>query len=177
MASELEVQTIRGPSGGANANKVIIPSGQTLDASEGFIPPAGTIVQHVYLERSADLSSNSSSMIDVNNLSITPKYADSLLEFQVDYSFGRQVNQNIRWNIMDVAANSTLFQTGQHNHAGLGTDGDPSRHSFMHYTPANNTNTRIYRLRGQNMTGTGVVWWHTYAAQTRSYFIIREIKQ
>jgi hypothetical protein len=175
--STLQVENLIGPTSGSNANKVIIPSGQTLDASNGFIPPAGTIVQHVYLERSSDLSSNSNTMIDVNNLSITPKYADSLLEFQVDYSFGRQVNQNIRWNIYDVAANSTLFQTGQHNHSGINTDADPSRHSFMHYTPANNTNTRQYRLRGQNITGTGVVWWHTYAAQTRSYFIIREIKQ
>ena len=177
MASELTVQTLRGPTSGANADTVLIPSGQTLDASNGFIPPAGTIVQHVYLERSADISSNSSSTIDVNSLSITPKYANSLLEFQVDYSFGRQVNQNIRWNIYDVAANTTLFQTGQHNHAGIDTDADPSRHSFMHYTPANNTNTRQYILRGQNVTGTGVVWWHTYAAQTKSYFIIREIKQ
>jgi hypothetical protein len=175
--STLQVENLIGPTSGSNANKVIIPSGQTLDASNGFIPPAGTIVQHVYLERSSDLSSNSNTMIDVNNLSITPKYADSLLEFQVDYSFGRQVNQNIRWNIYDVAANSTLFQTGQHMHSGLGTDADPSRHSFMHYTPANNTNTRQYRLRGQNVTGSGVVWWHTYASQTRSYFIIREVKQ
>ena len=47
MASEIEVQTLKGPSGGANANKVLIPSGHTLDASEGFIPPAGHVVQSV----------------------------------------------------------------------------------------------------------------------------------
>ena len=63
MASELTVQTLRGPTSGANADTVLIPSGQTLDASNGFIPPAGTIVQHVYLERSADISSNSSSLL------------------------------------------------------------------------------------------------------------------
>lgn len=40
MASELIVQTIQGPSSGANANKVIIPSGHT------FVPSAGQIVNH-----------------------------------------------------------------------------------------------------------------------------------
>jgi len=43
MASEIQVQTISGPPTGANANKVIIPAGQTLDASAGGITlPAGT---------------------------------------------------------------------------------------------------------------------------------------
>ena len=37
MASELIVQTLKGPTTGANANKVIIPSGQTLDASAGTV--------------------------------------------------------------------------------------------------------------------------------------------
>jgi len=35
MASELYVETLKGLTSGANANKVIIPSGQTLDASAG----------------------------------------------------------------------------------------------------------------------------------------------
>jgi hypothetical protein len=48
MAGTLEVQTIQGPSSGANANKVIIPSGQTLDVSGGtFTPSAGQIIQTV----------------------------------------------------------------------------------------------------------------------------------
>ena len=50
MASELIVQTIQGPSSGANANKVIIPSGHTLDASGGtLVPSAGAVVQVAYL--------------------------------------------------------------------------------------------------------------------------------
>ena len=34
MASEIIVQTLKGPSSGANANKVIVPSGQTLEVDE-----------------------------------------------------------------------------------------------------------------------------------------------
>lgn len=47
MASEIEVQTLKGPSGGANANKVLIPSGHTLDARNGFVAPAGSVIQSV----------------------------------------------------------------------------------------------------------------------------------
>ena len=46
MASELIVQTIQGPSSGANANKVLIPSGHTLDVSGGtLVPSAGQVLQ------------------------------------------------------------------------------------------------------------------------------------
>jgi hypothetical protein len=37
MASELYVETLKGLTSGANANKVIIPSGQTLDVSAGTV--------------------------------------------------------------------------------------------------------------------------------------------
>ena len=43
----LTVQTLQGPTSGANANKVIIPSGQTLDASNGLTTPAGHVIQTV----------------------------------------------------------------------------------------------------------------------------------
>jgi hypothetical protein len=44
MAGTLTVQTLQGPSSGANANKLLIPSGQTLDVSGGtFIPELGQI--------------------------------------------------------------------------------------------------------------------------------------
>ena len=37
MASELYVETLKGLTSGANANKVIVPSGQTLDLSAGTV--------------------------------------------------------------------------------------------------------------------------------------------
>lgn len=46
MASELYVETLKGLTSGDNANKVIIPSGQTLDASAGgFIGATGQVLQ------------------------------------------------------------------------------------------------------------------------------------
>ena len=95
MASELIVQTIKGPTTGANANKVIIPSGVTLDASGGdFAPPAGHVVQTSPVTRVNNLQisiNNSSVNTPVGNgviVSITPKRSNSL--FRVVLSFSAQ---------------------------------------------------------------------------------------
>ena len=45
--STLHVENLKGLSSGGNANKIIVPSGQTLDASNGFTAPAGHVIQMV----------------------------------------------------------------------------------------------------------------------------------
>ena len=83
MASELTVQTLRGPTSGANANKVLIPSGQTLDASNGFIAPAGHVVQHQFFNAPYGGASNesetssSSFVATLYQVAITPKFSNS----------------------------------------------------------------------------------------------------
>ena len=110
MASELTVQTLRGPTSGANADTVLIPSGQTLDASEGFTPPAGHTVQHQYLKRQADISTSSNTWVNINNITFTPLYANSLLELSLNYSLGRN-QQDIRWRFYDTTASSQIDMT------------------------------------------------------------------
>lgn len=74
MASELTVQTIQGPASGANANKIIVPSGQTLDVSSGsFTPAIGQIVQVVEGRIPGTGTSTSTSYVsDGPQVSITP---------------------------------------------------------------------------------------------------------
>lgn len=83
MSGTLVVQTLRGPASGANANKIIVPSGQTLDASAGtFTPSAGQVVQakKTYGNPSAEISTNSTSLVSSGiQLVITPKFSNSLL--------------------------------------------------------------------------------------------------
>ena len=69
MASEIQVQTISGPPTGANANKVIIPAGQTLDASasvlipsDGFVVKTGNIVSNSQTTSTSSLTWVSSSL-------------------------------------------------------------------------------------------------------------------
>jgi hypothetical protein len=77
MASVLQVEELRGPTSGANANKVIIPAGQTLDASAGFTPPAGSVIQVVQGVRTTTFVIDSASYVEFLSATITPLSASS----------------------------------------------------------------------------------------------------
>ncbi len=89
MASDLTVQTIRGPGSGANANKVIVPSGQTLTLEDKLAYdnlPVGSVLQVVKFNSDTKFAT-SAAETNVNltdyQISITPKYSNSLVI--VDY--------------------------------------------------------------------------------------------
>jgi len=95
MAGTLTVQNIEGPSSGANANKVIIPSGQTLDASGGtMLPSAGQVAQVVKSAKNTSASdSSTTTLAEISSdyrISLTPKFSDSfiLLTFQAGFNVG-----------------------------------------------------------------------------------------
>ena len=90
MASELYVETLKGLTSGANANKVIIPSGQTLDASAGTLTPSsGAVIQcqQFYNSSNSKTATSSTSLVASGfKKSITPKFADSLIIVQYSCS-------------------------------------------------------------------------------------------
>ena len=89
MASEIIVQTIKGPSSGANANKIIVPSGQTLDASAGFKPPAGTVIGVAHSRSTAGESfatTNTWFALSGTNVTITTKQSGSLFIYKATMS-------------------------------------------------------------------------------------------
>jgi hypothetical protein len=99
MASILQVEELRGATSGANANKIIIPSGQTLDASAGFVPPAGSVVQVVqYYNANASQENTTSTSWTASIISktITPKYSDSLIVVQASVSMADGQNDSLR---------------------------------------------------------------------------------
>ena len=87
MAGILTVQTIQGPTSGANANKVIIPAGQTLELTEGVALPSGTtlpagvggkVLQVVSFNTTTQTQTTSTSFIDTAITgSITPSSTSS----------------------------------------------------------------------------------------------------
>ena len=88
MVGTLTVQNLQGPASGANANKVIIPSGHTLDASAGFVPSAGQIVQVQYGELSSRVIYNNQAFGSIGlSATITPTSASSLILITI--CFGR----------------------------------------------------------------------------------------
>lgn len=71
MSGELIVQTLKGPTSGANANKIIVPSGHELYA-------AGHVVQVVHNTATGQVSNGGSSYIDTGlSATITPQFTSS----------------------------------------------------------------------------------------------------
>jgi len=78
--STLHVENLKGLSSGGNANKIIVPSGQTIDASAGtLVPSASQVVQHLFAVPTAMTNFTSGSYADASGFSvtITPKYSNS----------------------------------------------------------------------------------------------------
>ena len=88
MAGILTVQNLQGPSSGANANKIIIPSGQTLDASEGFTPPAGYVINYSDWKSATSTSISTTSEVTISAAShnITSVASGSKFVYHVVFS-------------------------------------------------------------------------------------------
>ena len=143
MASEIIVNTIKAPTTGANANKVIIPSGVTLDASAGTLrPSAGAVVQvvHNFMTNNQTASGNSSSsttFAEVNSqmrTTITPTSASNKLIIMAGLGVGgynntahdvdvglrlKEINNThyfpeTRYRVYDYGGSGTYTQTGAH---------------------------------------------------------------
>jgi hypothetical protein len=78
MASDLIVQNLRGPGSGANANKIIIPSGHKVVAEAGGLVAPGQVIQ-VVQRRSTTQESTTSTSPQASSIyvTITPKYSNS----------------------------------------------------------------------------------------------------
>jgi hypothetical protein len=85
MAGTLTVQNLQGPSSGANANKIIVPSGQTFDVSGGTLTPAVDQVVQLQTNTWTGISNGTSSTSYVTSglyIDITPVYSDSIIAVQ-----------------------------------------------------------------------------------------------
>jgi len=81
--STLQVENLIGPTSGSNANKVIIPSGQTLDASNGFVAPAGSVINVVTFQSQGNTVVSSTSFASTHlTISYTPKKAGNTIIIQ-----------------------------------------------------------------------------------------------
>ena len=121
MAGTLTVQNIQGPSSGANANKIIIPSGQTLDASAGFVPPAGSVLQTKQINYADGALSFSGDVSDIMSLSITPQFATSKILFTASTCFERITATSAYYYAnmgRTISGGSAVFLTRCQNAAG-----------------------------------------------------------
>ena len=180
MAGTLTVQNIEGPSSGANANKIIIPSGQT------FIPSSDQIIQTVqYLRPGAyaagsisgtGVGSASSAFVDLMSKSITTKAANSKIRVivgLVGYNSASEIRGGIR-----LLRDSTVIAGDTY---GLyGPAGTMTNFIMDHIdSPSAAAGTALtYTLRGQNAGSDTISFlYQDSGGASNNYITLQEIAQ
>lgn len=182
MASKIIVNEISAPTTGANANKVIIPSGVTLDASDGTLSPsAGQVVQiqqNTYSTWTTTTSTNWGST--GLTCAITPKFLTSELLFHITVAGVYLSNTSeIMYLALyrDGSLVSRLDDTLGHVYGGNGTSG---AWTFRHTAPT--TSATTYQLYWTT-NNVGTIGINNYAGRigannnTKSTMTITEIAQ
>ena len=186
--STLQVENLIGPTSGSNANKVIIQSGQTLDASNGFVAPAGSVIQTIYSQYSTYGSSSSTAFFAMPlSATITPKFSNSKILVTVSLNGmyitgnGRVVTQELYKRIGGGSAssvhrfNSTAGYVAPSDEPSYGT----YTNSYNYIETAGSTSNLLYQIYLQQ-NSSGTVFWNNYNVlngDTKSTMLLQEIAQ
>jgi hypothetical protein len=176
MASVLQVEELRGPSSGANANKVIIPSGQTLEiagSASGLLTemPSGSVIQvkTAYMPRASSVSVNTNYSVDIGlNVTITPSSATSTFLVMIDFSIDALGDSHFdaqlyrRENAADTAIGSGEAFQDAANFGGSNQHGHGYAYSFLD-TPST-TNELTYKFLMKDGGANNIIAHHTGAS-------------
>lgn len=140
MSGTLVVQNLQGPASGANANKIIVPAGQVLDASAGFVAPAGHVIQVVNATTIASPFASTSSSVLVSSgfsVSITPTKIGSRIRVQFQTSMQTTSGYGGGVSIYNGATNlhaSSNYGIGSFCFLNVGTDNYYNAYTEVMYT-------------------------------------------
>ena len=166
------------PNGTITGSKLTLPEGSGCK---------GAVIQRVKVERggnagTADVSRNSNGgWDDVNTVSFTPFYSNSIINMYMNYSVGAQNGAHFYFRFAyqpSGGSDTEIEQTGIHRQSHSGQDALSTRFGWSHQYVQGNTNTYTYKLQGyKDAGGSAVLWYHTYGGGATSIFEITEIKQ
>ena len=173
MASELQVTTLRGVPTGANANQIVVPSGQTLAAP-------GHIIQivHATATGNAQVSTNTYTDLPGMSLNITPTLASSKILIQyIVHSFNGGGSTASAWGscgIRLLRGSTPLFSDSDAFNGGYGTginaanasDRIMTRDTFTYLDSPSSTSQLTYKVQGCELQdrGNSQVWFNAYGA-------------
>ena len=155
--STLHVEHLKGLSSGSNANKIIVPSGQTIDASAGtLVPSTGQVIQKEAIQWNVTTENSTESYADINSATInfTPKDASSLLFITVHFHLNAYTSGNYAGGAIRIVHDGTVISTQAgyevYWQSNVGTGTTPNNYQrgtkFIRH-PAGNTNTRTIKLQ------------------------------
>jgi hypothetical protein len=170
MASELIVQTLKGPTSGANANKILLGSGQELYAPGHVIQ----IVNEKYNTLVASTSTNTTFDSGLS-ASITPTSTSSKILVLVS-SNGIQLSGNSYGQVVLADGNNTLL-TLICSPIGYTNSSDESVNcvstSFLH--SPNSVSEQTYKVRGNLRGGTYMCFQTASSGSSESTITLMEI--
>lgn len=153
MASELTVQTIKGPTSGANANKVIIPSGHTLAA-------AGHVMQVLDTSYNTQTTMSQGSWVDIGlSLSITPTSTSSKILVYYFPQYRMQASSNDTGIGFRLLRGSTALDedtTTYQQYTYAGTSGNSEWRgtaAHLYFDSPNSTSAITYKVQGNAYSG------------------------
>ena len=166
--STLHVENLKGLSSGSNANKVIIPTGQTLQIDDGVdytSMPAGSVIQQVSSFSTTTFSTTSSTPTATNSsVSITPRFANSQMAIWIcgsshfsgtsDYGRGQIRKDGVMFsnqNADDINSYITLTNSRGHVSSMCYCDtnvGTTSSVTYAYYLKVNSGTAHHYRNNG-----------------------------
>ena len=178
--STIKVENLKGLTSGANANKIIVPSGQTLDASAAtLVPSAGAVVQVV--ESTRTVWSNTATAYFVStghSVAITPTSTSNkiLLMGQMNGTYMSSSNAYMQIklykNSSDIAWLASNYGQNANGHIG-------ESFSWSYLDSPSTTSATTYELYYRAPYGGTTVGYNNYAINgnntTRSNIIAMEI--
>tara|TARA_Y100001938_G_scaffold76517_1_gene105887 strand:- start:39 stop:575 length:537 start_codon:yes stop_codon:yes gene_type:complete len=177
--STLHVENLKGLTSGGNANKVIIPTGQTLEVADNIRHddmPAGSVSQVKHTTHS-NFDSTSSSFVDVVSLTFTPKHTGSVIIVRYNghlYKYHNTANINVTSRLAHDAGGSGSFTTIVTHPYITYTGYSFKRMTTLHMTGAfTTTNTNAHTVKLEiNPSG-----HRTYIYGISTAFTVEEFKQ
>ena len=158
-----------------------LPSTALTGTISASIMPVGSVIQRAKAERTSDVSRNSNGgWDDINSVSFTPLFSNSIINMYMNYSMGAQAGANfyLRYAYQPSGGSDTEIERTGNCIQSNTQDALSTRFAWKHQWVQGNTNTYTYKLQGyKSGGGTAVVWYHTYGAGATSIFEITEIKQ
>ena len=176
--STLHVENLKGLSSGSNANKIIVPSGQTLDASAGVLTPsAGAVIQFINFTGQTNTSiANNNTWTNIATdptVAITPKFANSLIVYRM-YAVGIAQNP-ATVGLRLMRGGTDVFTNDRHAYSDTST-WVPCLWNFQAVDLPNTTSSVTYTIQAKKQAG--FLRFNDYAASNNRYYItLEEIKQ
>ena len=149
--STLHVENLKGPTSGANANKIIVPSGQTLTAP-------GHVIQMQHSTTTGDaVATTCSSFTDTGlSLNITPKFATSKILVLVNVVIGitRSTNARIDFRCIENGSSTEVIRYDYTGIQGSAASLIPPQISGSGVFQCSNTSQLTFKTQAQRAQGT-----------------------